>query len=90
MNENTKTTIKISEPVEIGKGFDFKHGTEQEHKNTLKRAKDNGVSYVWSGDLRTPYFRENLHYGIAAGIIEVEAVNYYEAQESGYIITFLK
>lgn len=68
----------------------LRHGTEEEHLATLKRAKENGVSYVWSGNLRNPYLLENLRFGQDAGLIEVEFMEYYEAQESGYRIKYLE
>jgi hypothetical protein len=81
----------------IGSGVDvqrivslLRHGTEEEHRATLKRAKENGVSYVWSGDLRNPYLLESLRFGQDAGLIEAEFVEYYEAQESGYRIKYLE
>lgn len=68
----------------------LRHGTEEEHRATLKRAKENDISYVWSGDLRNPYLLENLRFGQDVGLIEVEFVEYYEAQESGYRIKYLE
>lgn len=93
----TKIIEQCKAPDSTGSGVDLprivsllRHGTEEEHRATLKRAKENGVSYVWSGDLRNSYLLENLRFGQDAGLIEVKFVEYYEAQESGYYIKYLE
>ncbi len=61
----------------------LRHGTEEEHRATLKRAKAAGVSYVWSGDiLRNQYLAENLRFGHESGILSTEWVE--SDQESGW------
>lgn len=65
----------------------LEYGTETEHRATLARAKDNEVDYIWSGDLRNNYLRENLRFGIEAGILKAEYIE--SDQESGYEITWL-
>ncbi len=61
------------------------YGTEEEHRATLARAKDAGVDYVWSGDVRrNPYLLENLRFGEEAGIITTKWVE--SDQESGWKI----
>ena len=63
----------------------LEHGTEVEHRATLERAKKNGLSYVWSGDVRrNAYLRENLRFGVASGIITTKWVE--SDQESGWEI----
>lgn len=70
--------------------YQLNHGTEQEHRATLQRAKDNGITYVWSGDLRrNQYLAENLAFGEKAGILKTEFTEDYEAQESGFNIKWL-
>ena len=65
----------------------LEHGTEEEHRATLMRAKAAGVSYIWSGDLRrNPYLAENLQFGEEAGILTTKWVEC--SQESGYNITW--
>lgn len=68
----------------------LEYGTEEEHIATLERAKSNKITYVWSGAMRNNYLRENLEFGKAQGIIKVDFVEQYEAQESGYNLTWLK
>jgi len=65
----------------------LQYGTEEEHRATLARAKANGVDYVWSGDLRNNYLRENLNFGVKHKIIETTHVEM--EQESGYKIKWL-
>jgi len=63
--------------------FKFEHGTEEEHRGTAARAKENDISYIWSGTIRSsPYLRENLefiqHFNLAT-------LTYVECeQESGW------
>lgn len=71
--------------------MNLEHGTEDEHLGTLRRAKDNGLKEVWSGDLiRNSYLRENVAYAQEKGILSVELVEYREAQCSNYVLTWLK
>ena len=67
--------------------MELQEGTEEEHLKTLERANQNKIKYVWSGDLRNNYLRENLAFGVERGIISIEYVE--DAQESGYFIKFL-
>ena len=65
------------------------HGTQEDHLGTLRRAKENEIDYIWSGDVRrNPYLAENINFGIEEGIIQAD----YEEleQESGWLITWLK
>jgi hypothetical protein len=63
-------------------------GTEAEHRATLERARKNGVSYIWSGEVRrSPYLAENLDFAIQERILEATPVE--EAQESGWRIKWL-
>jgi hypothetical protein len=65
------------------------HGTAAEHIGTLLRACENNVTSVWSGSLRhNAYLRENLDYGVEAGLIKLKDYDHREAQESGYTITY--
>lgn len=67
--------------------MELKHGTREEHLATLKRAKNGGLSYVWSGDIRrSPYLRENLQFAVEEGIITTEWVE--SDQESGWLVVF--
>lgn len=67
----------------------LKYGTEEEHRATLDRARENGVTYVWSGDIRrNPYLAENLQFGVDNKIITTTFVE--NDQESGWEITWLK
>ena len=61
----------------------------EEYKKTLNRAKINGLSYIWSGDLRNTYLRECLNWAIINDIIECEFVENFQQQESGYNIKWL-
>lgn len=71
--------------------LDFREGSIEEHVATLIRAKKNGLSYIWSGDIRrNPYLRENLQFAVDEGFVETEFVEYYEAQESGWKIRWLR
>lgn len=61
----------------------LRHGTEEEHRATLKQAKAAGVFYVWSGDVRrNQYLAENLRFAQESGILSTEWVE--SAQESGW------
>jgi hypothetical protein len=63
----------------------LRHGTIDEHLGTLKRAKEAGLSYVWSGDIRrNPYLAENLRFGEEFGILTTEWVE--SDQESGWLV----
>ena len=69
----------------------LEHGTRDDHLGTLRRAKANKITSVWSGDLRrNAYLRESLNFGIEEGILKVEDYDYAEAQESGFNIIWLK
>ena len=70
--------------------MDLKHGTEEEHRGTLERAKADGIDYISSFDMRNSYLRENLVFGQNENIIELEDVTHYEAQESGWNIKWLE
>jgi hypothetical protein len=70
--------------------MELKLGTKEEHLATLQRAKDGGLSYVWSGDIRrNAYLRENLAFAEDEGIIKTTFVESWEAQESGWNIEWL-
>lgn len=67
--------------------MDLKIGTRAEHLGTAKRAKENNVRSVWTGDVaRNAYLRENLVFIEEEGLAEVTLEENYEAQESNYII----
>ena len=41
----------------------LEYGTKEEHLATAKRAKDNNVTSIWTGDLaRNAYLRDNLSF----------------------------
>jgi hypothetical protein len=64
------------------------HGTEQEHRDTLKRAKANGVEYIWSGDMRgNRYLAENFNFALENKIFE--ATEAKDSQETGWWIKWL-
>jgi hypothetical protein len=64
------------------------HGTEQEHRDTLKRAKANGVEYIWSGDMRrNRYLTENFAFALENKIFEVTEAK--DSQETGWWIKWL-
>lgn len=66
---------------------DLQHGTEEEHRATLERAKAAGLSYIWSGDIRrNAYPRENLRFGGESGILSTKWVE--SDQESGWEISW--
>jgi hypothetical protein len=70
--QNLPTGLLRSDPelTTSGGHMELKHGTREEHLATLKRAKNGGLSYVWSGDIRrSPYLRENLQFAVEEGII---------------------
>lgn len=69
--------------------YNLIHGSKEEHMTTLQRAKQNNISYVWSGELRNPYLLENLYFGKELGLIDIEFFEDYEGQESGYKIKYL-
>ena len=65
----------------------LEHGTEEEHRATLARAKASGLTYVWSGELRrNRYLAENLRFGEAAGILTTKRVE--SDYESGWEISW--
>jgi hypothetical protein len=66
------------------------HGPREEHLATLRRAKAANLTSIWSGDLRNPYLRENLNFAQTEGILSLEPYDNREAQESGFIITWLR
>ena len=75
-----KTEENIKKPKMV-----LKHGTEEEHRATLQRAKANGVEYIWSGDIRrNKYLAENFNFGIQEGIFE--ATEAEDTQETGWWI----
>lgn len=64
------------------------HGTKEQHRATLRRAREAGVDYVWSGDIRrSPYLAENLQFGIDNKILTTKWVE--GEQESGWMIKWL-
>lgn len=69
---------------------ELKHGTEDEHLGTLRRAMEGGVTAIWSGDMRNPYLLENLAYGEREGIIKLTPYTDYDGQESGFRVKWLK
>ena len=72
------------------KPLELTQGTREEHIDTLRRAKANGMTSVWSGTIRVrPYLHENLIFAEREGIISIEAYDNREAQESGWTITWL-
>jgi hypothetical protein len=66
--------------------MNLEYGTLEEHLATAHRAKENNVTYVWSGNLRNPYLAENLRFIQQKDLATVEFVEDYEEQESGYNI----
>jgi len=67
-----------------------KYGTTEEHLATLKRAKQNNVLSVWSGDVaRNPYLQENLKFGVDSKILKLTTYDSQEDQESGWLIEWL-
>jgi len=63
---------------------------EEEYRGTLRRAKDGGLTSIWSGDLRNEYLRNALQFAVDQGIVELEPYDHKEAQESGFNVTWLK
>jgi len=69
--------------------INLKYGTEYEHIETLKRAKNKNICSIWSGDIsRNTYLQENLNFAEELGIIKL--IPYMESQESGWNIVWLK
>ena len=65
----------------------LEYGTKEEHLATVKRAKDNNVTSIWTGDIaRNAYLRENLSFIQEENIATVTLEENYTAQESNYII----
>lgn len=68
-------------------GIALEHGTEEEHRATLMRAKERGITYIWSGDVRrNPYLAENLRFGVECNILTAEWIE--TEQESGWCISW--
>lgn len=68
----------------------LEHGTEKEHKQTVLRAKQNGVQNIMTSTLtRNPYLQENFNYSIHKGWIKAELVEDYVDQCSYYTIEYL-
>ena len=65
------------------------HGNNEQHYQTVLRAKENGVSCIWSGDMRNEYLRENLTYAEHMGWIILKYFEDYESQISGYYVEYL-
>lgn len=66
----------------------YQEGTKEEHRATLRRAREAGVDYIWSGDIRrNPYLAENLQFGIDNKVLSAEWVE--RDQESGWNIVWL-
>ena len=63
------------------------YGTREEHIATLQRAKYNKLFYVWSGQLRSDYLRENLNFAVENGFIKL--TEYETKQESGYHVEWM-
>jgi len=61
---------------------------EEEYLGTIKRAKENDVSYIWSGDLlRNEYLRNCLAYGGSNNLLSLTYVEM--EQETGYNVRWL-
>lgn len=56
---------------------------ESEFRKTIERAKANGVSYIWSGDMRGKYLRECLAFAEKNGLVKLTFTEM--DQESGYL-----
>ncbi len=55
----------------------LQHGTEEQHRATLRRARDAGVDYIRSEAIRdNPRFAESLRFGVANKLLETEWVEY--------------
>ena len=65
------------------------YGTHDQHYQTVLRAKENGVSCIWSGDMKNDYLRENLAYAEISGWVYLKFFEDYESQMSGYYVTYL-
>jgi len=61
--------------------------TEEEYLNTIKTAKENGVDYIWSGELRTTYLRKCLSYAIKNNLVKITPVEM--EQETGYDVEWM-
>lgn len=57
------------------------HGSYKEHYNTAMRTKRNGVTRIWSGDLRNPYLAENIIFIEHEGLADISVSD----SESDYI-----
>ena len=65
------------------------HGTKEEHLETIKKARENNISYVWSGHLRrSPYLLENLKFAMEIGAFNTTFVDSAINQESGFDVTW--
>lgn len=88
MKTETPQTENVPAVVQPPLVHPLEHGTEAEHRATLKRAKDGGLSYIWSGDVRrNRYLAENLRFGEEAGILTTKWVE--SDQESGWEISWV-
>lgn len=67
------------------------YGTREEHIGTLRRAKENGVTSAWTGDIRrNVYLRENLAFAEEEGIIaKLQIEENYEGQYSDFVWEWL-
>lgn len=73
------------------KPLELTQGTREDHIDTLRRAKANGLTSIWSGDIaRNRYLHENLVFAEREGIISLEEYDNRQAQESGWTITWLE
>lgn len=70
--------------------MELQHGTEQEHLASLERAKQAGLSSIWSGDVRrNAYLRENMVFAEKRGIAKFTFYEDYYGQESGWNVEWL-
>lgn len=61
--------------------------TEQ-YQKSLQSAKEQGLNYIWSGDLRSGYLRECLKYGVDNKILTLTPFEVSD-QETGFTVTWL-
>ncbi len=59
----------------------------EEYLQTISRAKENKVGYIWSGDLRNTYLRECLDYAVKNNFVKLTHVEM--EQETGYNVEWL-
>ncbi len=62
--------------------------TDEDFRLTIKRAKENGVEYIWSGDLvQNRYLRECLAFAVENGLATTKEK--IMEQETGVIVDWL-